>query len=183
MFRPFNRTGEDFMLISGTSPGKVESVTQFAAKVFNELHQAIITQEQGAVKGDVDAIHDMRVAIRRLRVALSNFSVCFSREDLDRVRRNLEHLADALGGVRDFDVMIAAMELALTTQPPADHQAIKSFIRRLRSRRRRQLRRLVDYLRGEEYTGFKRQASIIEPKETVHNIHFSAQQDKHGQAA
>jgi CHAD domain-containing protein len=170
------------MLMSGTSPGEVESVTQFTAKVFNELHQAIITQEQGALKGDPEAIHAMRVAIRRLRVALSNFSVCFFREDLNRVRGNLEHLADALGGVRDFDVMITAMELALTTHPPADHQAIKSFIRRLQSRRRRQLRRLTDYLRGDEYAGFKRQPSIIEPKETVQNIQVSAQ-EKHGQAA
>jgi CHAD domain-containing protein len=182
MFCPFNFTGEDFMLMRETPPGEAESITQFAGKVFIELHQAIITQEHGALAGDAEAVHDMRVAIRRMRVALSNFSVCFFREDLDKVRLNLEHLADALGGVRDLDVMMTAMELTRKTRPATDHQAIKSFIRRLQSRRRRRLRRLLEYLRGKEYAGFKHQLSFVEQKEEAQNNQISAQ-EKHGQAA
>ncbi len=135
-----------------------ESVEQLARQVFTDLHQTIIFHESGSLAGDVKSVHDMRVAVRRLRVALSNFAVCVSREDRKRLRLNLENLADALGGVRDMDVMIVALKTSPTPRPDQEKSAISALIGRLRTRRRSRLRTLMNYLGGEEYAGFKRES-------------------------
>jgi CHAD domain-containing protein len=100
----------------------------------------------------------MRVAVRRLRVGLSNFSICVPKEDRKRLRSILENLADTLGGVRDMDVMIAAMKALSPIRPGQEKAAISSLIGRLRARRRSRLRALMNYLGGEEYAGFKRES-------------------------
>jgi CHAD domain-containing protein len=100
----------------------------------------------------------MRVAVRRLRVAMSNFAVCVSKEDQKRLRLKLENLADALGGVRDMDVMIVALKTSPTPRPDQEKSAVSALIGRLRARRRSRLRALMKYLGGEEYVGFKRES-------------------------
>ncbi len=162
------------------------SVAMFANRIFEETHQLIIAQEAGAIRGDVEAVHDMRVAIRRLRVALSNFAFCLPRQDRRRLLDQLEHLADALGGVRDFDVLIESLEHARQTRPATDHPAINSSIRRLRARRRRQFHRLAKYLGSDEYGNFKHEFSS-NSKAGGEEIQTKAPQPKnklkHGQAA
>jgi CHAD domain-containing protein len=136
-------------------PPRPESVEQLARQVFTDLHQTIVFHESGSLAGNVESVHDMRVAVRRIRVALSNFEVCVAREDRKRLRSNLENLADALGGVRDMDVMIASLKTSLTPRPDEEQSAISALISRLRARRRSRLRSLMNYLGGEEYAGFK----------------------------
>jgi CHAD domain-containing protein len=150
------------------------STGQFAIDVLNGLYQAIIAQEQGALDGDVEAIHDMRVATRRLRVALSNFAVVLSREDRRNLQSHLKNLAEELGGVRDFDVMIEALQSRLKTKPR--EEAIKSVIGRLQARRRRRHHQLVKYLGGEDFAGFKREYSSLWAEE-------AKEIKSHGQAA
>src|SRR5262245_15257547 len=117
-----------------------ESVEQLAKQIFTELHQAVLLNESGSFDGDVESIHDMRVAVRRLRVALSNFAVCLSKEDRKRLRSRLENLADALGGVRDMDVMIAALKAPSPTRSDQEKSATSALIGRLRARRSSRLR-------------------------------------------
>jgi CHAD domain-containing protein len=149
----------------------------FAGRLFRELHEQIMSQEAGAMAGEVEAVHDMRVGIRRLRVALSNFRVCVSREDRQRLKLRLEHLANSLGGVRDLDVMIEAMTLALPLRAEAERPALRAFIKRLEARRRGRLRTLVKYLRGQEYAALKREfGSANRPTPT-------GKEAAHGQAA
>jgi CHAD domain-containing protein len=149
------------------------AVSQQAKTIFRDLHRTILSYEAGAAAGAVEAVHDMRVTIRRLRVALSNFAVCLSREDRRRLRTQLENLARALGGVRDLDVMLAALESGLPARPEKDRLAIAAWMQRLRLRRRQRLRRLNACLRGEEYAAFKLEtfATIVEEEQA------------HGQAA
>src|SRR5262247_3304954 len=105
-----------------------EFVEQLAEQVFNDLHQTIISHESGSLDGDVEAVHDMRVTVRRLRVALSNFAVCVPKEDRKRLKSRLENLADALGGVRDMDVMIAVMKASLSSRSIRERSAISVLI-------------------------------------------------------
>jgi CHAD domain-containing protein len=136
-------------------PRRPESVEQLARQVFTDLHQTIIFHESGSLAGDVESVHDMRVAVRRLRVALSNFAVCVPKEDRKRLRLKLENLAEALGGVRDMDVMIFALKTSPTPRPDQEKSTVSALIGRLRARRRSRLRALMKYLGGEEYVGFK----------------------------
>jgi CHAD domain-containing protein len=136
-------------------PRRPESVEQLARQIFTDLYQTIISHESGSSSGNVESVHDMRVAVRRLRVALSNFAVCVPKEDRKRLRLKLENLADALGGVRDMDVMIATLKTSPTPRLDQGKSTVSALIGRLRARRRSRLRALIKYMGGEEYVGFK----------------------------
>jgi len=146
----------------------LKSADQLSKHIFIDLQQTILSHEEGARRGDVESVHDMRVSIRRLRVALSNFAVCLSREDYQRLRSRLENLANAMGGVRDLDVMISALTRSLSNRSGDERHAIAALIKRLRSRRRSRMRNLVKYFNGDEYLAFKREFSEgSEPREQV----------------
>ena len=140
-------------MMSKSSP-QVEATEQFAQRLLRNLHQAIIQHKSGAMAGKVAAIHDMRVGIRRLRVALNNFADCLPKEDRRRLRATLERLAQSLGGARDLDVMIRALKSKQADKPEVDCAAIDAFIRRLRARRRCRHRQLIGYLQSEEFANF-----------------------------
>lgn len=83
------------------------------ARLFSLLWQQACDKAPATAAGDADALHDMRVALRRLRSALQNFegnadapllTKRISRE-YRTWRRELGSLGDALGAVRDGDVL------------------------------------------------------------------------------
>ena len=55
---------------------------------------------------DPEAVHDMRVALRRLRAALAVAEPFFGRKPFRRASRRVRALARALGQVRDADVLL-----------------------------------------------------------------------------
>lgn len=59
---------------------------------------------------DIEGVHDMRVASRRLRSALKDFLPFMRKRALKNVGDELKKIADALGAVRDQDVAINALE-------------------------------------------------------------------------
>lgn len=168
----------------------VKSVEQLAEMVFAGLHETIISHEEGALSGNVESIHDMRVAIRRLRVALSNFASCLPKNARKRLQVELRNLANALGSVRDLDVMIAAMKASLLARSDEERPAISDLIQRLRARRRRRLRALRTYLQSKEYATFKREfppklisAGISERRDLPVKAQPEVIEQEHGQAA
>ena len=78
--------------------------------------------------GDIERVHDMRVATRRLRAVMEIFAPCFPRAEHKRALREVKDLADALGQRRDPDVAIAALEQVKAGLRPADRPGIKSLI-------------------------------------------------------
>src|SRR3954469_2269689 len=69
---------------------------------------------------DIERVHDMRVASRRLRAALEIFAPCFPKKLHRGVLKEVKGLADALGERRDRDVQIAELDrLARSLSPPA----------------------------------------------------------------
>ncbi len=56
---------------------------------------------------EADAVHQMRVALRRLRAAISLFKAVVEDERRDRIKAELKWMAGVLGEARDLDVYIA----------------------------------------------------------------------------
>src|SRR5919112_2754991 len=67
--------------------------------------------------GDIERVHDMRVASRRLRAVLEIFAPCFPPAELKGVLGDVKQLADALGERRDPDVHIATMQAFAEAAP------------------------------------------------------------------
>jgi CHAD domain-containing protein len=138
-----------------------ETFAQFAGHALDLLSMTLISFEKGAATGDVEAVHAMRVSTRRLRVGLSNFAVCLSKDFRRRVKRDLNALADTLGRVRDLDVMVEALNQLQLEQPISRRATIVKMRARLRTRRTFHAKRLSEYLRSEEYSNLKQLISSI----------------------
>jgi CHAD domain-containing protein len=55
---------------------------------------------------DPEAIHDLRVAIRRFTQSLAVFKPCFVRKQLKNIRRGLKPVMTLAGEVRDYDIAL-----------------------------------------------------------------------------
>ena len=69
---------------------------------------------------DPEAVHQARVATRRLRSTLRTFSSLLEPDWTDRLRDELKWLADLLGAVRDTDVLLGRFQEHLAALPAAD---------------------------------------------------------------
>jgi CHAD domain-containing protein len=84
-----------------------EPITQAGARIFNAQFAKLRACADGVRAGDdPDAVHDMRVAARRMRSAFRLLGDHYPAEALKGVKKPLRELARALGAVRDLDVML-----------------------------------------------------------------------------
>ena len=83
---------------------------------------------------DIERVHDMRVASRRLRAVLEIFEPCFPQGDFKTVLRDVKALADALGERRDPDVHIEDMEELEKHVQVAFRPGLEALVERLRVR-------------------------------------------------
>jgi CHAD domain-containing protein len=84
--------------------------------------------------GDIERVHDMRVATRRLRAVLEIFAPALPKAERKAVLRDVKALADALGARRDPDVQIEAMEAFAAAAPDDVTPGAELLIARLRER-------------------------------------------------
>lgn len=81
---------------------------------------------------DIERVHDMRVATRRLRAVLEIFAPCFPANAHRSVLRDVKRLADALGGRRDPDVQIAGLREYAVRAAAADRRGIETLVQYFR---------------------------------------------------
>jgi CHAD domain-containing protein len=108
-----------------------------------------------ALAGDEDAIHQMRVSGRRLRVALPLLA---RRPDGRRVRRALSILRQirtAAGASRDLDVGVALFEERVRAEDRTRRE-LKTLAKRLRAARARSRARMADALMDLEIARLRR---------------------------
>jgi CHAD domain-containing protein len=82
---------------------------------------------------DIERVHDMRVASRRLRAVLEIYEPCFPRKQLRSVLADVKALADSLGERRDPDVQLAQLEEFASAVKPADRPGVEVFAERVRA--------------------------------------------------
>jgi CHAD domain-containing protein len=86
---------------------------------------------------DIERVHDMRVASRRLRAVLEIFEPCFPKGDFKTVLRDVKALADALGERRDPDVHIEDMEGFAALVQATNRPGLEALIARTREHQAR----------------------------------------------
>jgi CHAD domain-containing protein len=77
---------------------------------------------------DIERVHDMRVATRRLRAVMEIFAPAFPSKPHTRALKEVKALADALGERRDPDVAIHALRNLTASLPAEDAPGIRSLI-------------------------------------------------------
>ena len=82
---------------------------------------------------DIERVHDMRVATRRLRAALEIFEPCFPSRSHREVVDEVKAVADALGERRDADVTISALEIFAEGLAAPDRPGVASLVEQIRA--------------------------------------------------
>jgi CHAD domain-containing protein len=94
----------------------------------------IVSYSQGALEGGIEAIHDMRVACRRLQTVLIIFKDFYKKNKLRAFKKRLRELMRGLGKVRECDVAIETLtELIVpsdTSQLPARNMLLAGYAAR-----------------------------------------------------
>jgi CHAD domain-containing protein len=104
-----------------------------AAKIVAVRSRELADHAAGVLDvSEIERVHDMRVATRRLRAALEVFEPCFPPKRFRAALREVKELADVLGERRDRDVTIAALEEFAAAMGQADRAGISSLAERLR---------------------------------------------------
>jgi CHAD domain-containing protein len=117
------------------------------------FRKAIKHEEAVLADQDPECLHQMRVGLRRLRTAIQVFSraIVLPKSIHDR---QIQKFAQALGSVRDLDVMAA--ELTPDTDlPKSERKALNKVLRKLQKIRSKHFKNMQKMLHSKKYAAFK----------------------------
>ncbi len=80
---------------------------------------------------DIEPVHKMRVASRRLRATLDSFAPACEHKPFKKLYRVVQEGADVLGKARDADVMLRDLSIQLEQAPFEEQAALRWLIARL----------------------------------------------------
>jgi CHAD domain-containing protein len=111
----------------------------------------LAANHEATCKGDSEALHRMRMALTRLRSAISFFSPMATDPERARIKRELKWLNSHLGTARDMDVMIERLKENNRQPPqvmedprPLEEKCTESHRRLTRTLRSARHRRLIE---------------------------------------
>jgi CHAD domain-containing protein len=133
-----------------------------AARIVDVRAQELFDHADGVLDTrDIERVHDMRVASRRLRAALEIFGPCFPRKELKAALGDVKALADVLGERRDRDVTIAALDDVAGSMAAPDRPGIRTFSETLRLEQARANKELARFVSPERLAALREQLSEL----------------------
>lgn len=146
-----------YVLASGVKspPSKAVPVPMAAGMSINDAFKAIAwnclnhlhSNEAGMLeRGDIEYLHQMRVALRRERSALSIFSRAFSKAAFAETAKELKWLAGQFGPARDWDVFVTetVVPVCATFSQHPDMLALREKCEEIRQKHGDEACRAVD---------------------------------------
>jgi len=110
------------------------------------LREMCALRKKALDASDLEGVHDMRVASRRLRSALRDFKPYARKRRIAKSLKDIKGIADALGLVRDQDVAIIALEKLAAKAPPEVAPGIKELAEIRRAKRTEAAEQLIPIL-------------------------------------
>lgn len=134
-----------------------EPFADAAARVVSVRAEEVFEHAAGVLDtSEIERVHDMRVATRRLRAALEVFAPCFPAKPHRKALKRVKALADALGERRDRDVAIAFLQDLAGEAVEADRAAFGALVEDLRAEQRRANEALVPYVEAKRLEKLRR---------------------------
>ncbi|HEY9802347.1 MAG TPA: CHAD domain-containing protein [Leptolyngbyaceae cyanobacterium] len=135
---------------------KVETLGDYAYEAIQKHLKKTLKWEK-AVKKDEDpeALHQMRVGMRRLRTAISRFGIALnlSKPASDK---NIGKIARRLGNLRDLDVLKETLEATyLPSLPQKEQKTLQKAFDALSKQRESALEKTLETLKHESYKSLK----------------------------
>ncbi|MGD0017952.1 MAG: CHAD domain-containing protein [Candidatus Limnocylindrales bacterium] len=132
-----------------------DSLPEAARKVIKYHFARMRAKERGTRDGsNLEDLHDMRVATRRMRAAWRVFDDAFKPGRTRKLRRRLRILSDRLGAVRDLDVLIDGLEAYRLGLDPDQQPGLEPLLALWRRQRSSARDLLIDELDSGRYANF-----------------------------
>ncbi|MBN1179393.1 MAG: CHAD domain-containing protein [Anaerolineae bacterium] len=134
-----------------------DEMVEAARKVLLFQFQRMALNEAGTLMGrDIEALHDMRVATRRMRAAFRVFADHFDAKTCAPFLEELRRAGNALGHVRDLDVFWEKTQAYLDGLPPEQRSELDSLHAAWAAARQRAREQMLAYLSSADYARFKK---------------------------
>jgi triphosphatase len=127
-----------------------DTAAEAAFRIFGRQFARLRWHEPGTRRGEeIEHLHDMRVAVRRLRAALRLFPDALAARATRHYAREFRWLGDALGRVRDLDVYLRLLDSAegLSDELAVSFAEYRKEIQRQRDQAQARLARTLDSAR------------------------------------
>ena len=139
-----------------------DAIAEAGRKVLRYHFATMLRHEAGTRRGkNIEALHDMRVATRRLRAAFEVFGEVFKPKVLKTHLKRLRTAGRTLGRVRDLDVSLEKAGHYLQTLPAGEHQGLQPLLDAWKQERQAARSHLVAYLDSPEYREFTEQFFVF----------------------
>jgi len=146
-------------LLDRKTPGveATDTLAEAGRKVLGYHFAEMVRHEEGTRSGvDIEELHDMRVATRRMRAAFEVFAGGFKPKAIDPHLKGLRATGRALGRVRDLDVFMEKAQRYLETLPEDERSGLDPLLEAWRQERQKGREEMLAHLNGEDYAAFKR---------------------------
>jgi CHAD domain-containing protein len=131
--------------------GKSPRVADVVQGAIADSVDRLVVHEAGALHDDVTAVHQARVATRRLRSDLHTFRGMLQAEPVQELRAELRWLGAELGAARDLDVLRARLHDHVARLPAPEAETADRVARRLDADRYEAGRELTAALKSVRY--------------------------------
>jgi exopolyphosphatase/pppGpp-phosphohydrolase len=144
--------------------GQTTSFVQAGRAMLVERLDSMLEWRMDVLKQqDIEAVHKMRVASRRLRAVLDAYqSVCDARA-FNKVYRQVKDLADMLGKARDTDVMIERLRKMHASAGQSEQAGLSWLIDRLCVYRQQHQQQLEAFLQELDDDALRKQIALCLP--------------------
>ena len=133
-----------------------DPMSEAGRKTLRFHFRRLLYHEPGTRLGeDSEALHDMRVATRRMRAAFRVFGAYFKPSAIAGQRKDLKRTGRVLGAVRDLDVFQERVTAYCRSLPQAEQHSLDGLLAELTARRQAARQKMLAYLDGERYARFK----------------------------
>ncbi len=134
-----------------------DSLSEDVRRLMRRYFQKMLEQERGVrADTDIEFVHDMRVATRRLRALFPLVEEVAPVKPVQACRRGTRKIARVLGSVRDGDVFLKQITTAMQDMPEAQREGMQPLTDALRQDRAAAFTRLIEVLDSAVYAAFKR---------------------------
>ena len=134
----------------------IDTMAEAGRKILRFHFAHMLSHEKGTLLGeDIEELHDMRVATRRMRAAFDVFGQYLKPKAVKKHLKRLRIAGRMLGRVRDLDVFMEKTRHYLKTLRDRERTGLAPLLNAWDRKRAEEREKLVSYLHSEQYREFK----------------------------
>lgn len=137
-----------------------DTMAEAGRKVLRFHFERMLKHEPGTRRGeDIEELHQMRVATRRMRAAFRVFGDVYTPKVIKPLLAGLKETGRALGPVRDLDVFMEKLQHYQEALTAKESKNLKPLISHLEAQRDKARQKMTTHLDGRSYAKFKKNFS------------------------